>query len=949
MQAWLESCEDWLASQYKDILGLDLAGDAVRLRWLSADSLTEESERADAQNLMIEDADIGWLLFLLPYVPEYLEHQINQALGLRSRLLREANYTGVEKAGEKEDQDSSWRIELIWLVGEDSWNEWQQNIIELRRESGAAEEISFDAVPIVDNNAQKSLDVHGLPRLLLHTRALLQHTPGEAEKWLSADAKVSAELESFSSNLSSPRARIFGRELEERAKVLKPVEERQISSQPRRFQHFGVQHFRNLDSLEIAIDRAEDATAEAIILFGPNGTGKSSFSEALSLAAFETSPRLEKYMEDPDISRASTEKYINEYLTPLKTTGKQPSYTWGKNEKKEFILNHDEGSKVRFEGIILDQEDSIKFTELSRGELSTRVLTGYSLLADHLSGWLIQEERRANETKSVFTRKHGLNSSIKRSSTAYNRLADRLLGEQLQRPSPEFIDWLRFLGRLSDEDGRYGSKLVSDWTSQQDTAVKRLADTLAKLKEKGASQSNITQAIQEKLSEYDVLARRSEEFRLRLESRIVILREQLEGVLTQVETWGAWLASQTGTEDKSEVDGGVLKTEIEKLAKERIELENNGKLLRGRLDLLDQAKQFLTSHWAAQHSDICPVCDSNVADRQGIEAVVSVLQDETNTTIQALRNRHVEIQARQKELDAKLKVAGISTCPVAAEDQARLKDWLTPFLPESAILEDWLINPQHRQQLKNDLSKMGILPDAPKPYADVTQESERLAADFDVLTQEADRVLEEPQSIGEVKKSFEQSMEKILMEHLPATLGKVWEELTLTLTTASWLLPDRPNLKLGQRGKSLSVQVGDSGRYIRYIYNAAERHLLGLAWFFTYYLAKRRFDEAWMLLDDPAQEMDQPSFRELVRLWETLLRLHKKMHRPFTIITALHQEERALDAARATNGKLYVLGWQKKQEDTSDRPSVKKIVLLAPGYHPLKPEKMFSDGEKSET
>ena len=57
MQAWLESCEDWLASQYKDILGLDLAGDAVRLRWLSADLLTEESERADAQNLMIEDAD----------------------------------------------------------------------------------------------------------------------------------------------------------------------------------------------------------------------------------------------------------------------------------------------------------------------------------------------------------------------------------------------------------------------------------------------------------------------------------------------------------------------------------------------------------------------------------------------------------------------------------------------------------------------------------------------------------------------------------------------------------------------------------------------------------------------------------------------------------------------------------------------------------------------------
>ena len=942
MQAWLECCEDWLASQYKNILGLDLAGNAVRLRWLLADSLTKESSRADAQSLVVEDADIGWLLFLLPYVPEYLEYQINQALSLRSRLLRESNYTGIEKAGEKEDQDSSWRVGLVWLVEENSWDDWQQKIIELRRESGVAEEIPFDAISIKDNNVRESLDVHGLPRLMLYTRALLRQTSEEADKWLSANSQVSTELQSFSQQFSTPSARTIARELEEKAKVLEPVEKRKISDEPRQFQNFRVKHFRNLDSLEIAVDRAEDAKAEAIILFGPNGTGKSSFAEALSLAAFETSSRLEKYIADLDISHASTEKYINEYLTPLKKTGVQPSFTWGKSEKSEFTLNPDEGSKTRFEGVILNQEDSIKFTELSRGELAARVLTGYSSLADHLSGWLIQEERRANETKSVFTRKHGLNSAIKLSSTAYNRLADRLLSDQLQRPSPEFIDWLRFLGRLLDEDGRHASTLVSDWISQQDTVVKRLANTLAKLQKKGATQPHVVEAIQEKLDEYDVLAKQSGEFRQRMESRIVILHEQLEGALTQIETWGTWLASRSGAQVKPEADSDALKTEVENLAKERTELESNGKPLRGRLDLLDQARQFLTSHWATQHPDSCPVCDSNVADRQGIEAVVSALQEETNTTIQTLRTRHVEIQARQKELDAKLKAVGMSTCPVAAEDQARVKHWLTPFLPEGAILEDWLTDPQHRQQLKGDLSRMGILPEAPRPHTNTTQESERLAMNFIALTQEADRVLEIPQSIGEVKKAFEQRMEKILMDHLPATLGKVWEELTLTLTTAPWLLPDKPNLKLEQRGKSLSIQVGKSGRNIRYIYNAAERHLLGLAWFFTYYLAKRRFDEAWMLLDDPAQEMDQPSFRELVRLWETLLRLHQKMCRPFTMIVALHQEERALDAARATNGKLYILGWQKKQEVTSNRPSVKKILLLAPGYHPFKPENIFN-------
>ena len=75
----------------------------------------------------------------------------------------------------------------------------------------------------------------------------------------------------------------------------------------------------------------------------------------------------------------------------------------------------------------------------------------------------------------------------------------------------------------------------------------------------------------------------------------------------------------------------------------------------------------------------------------------------------------------------------------------------------------------------------------------------------------------------------------------------------------------------------------------------------------------------------------------------------QKKSRPLTMIIALHQEERALDVARATNGKLYILGWQKTQDDTSDRPSVKKIVLLAPGYHPLKPEAIFGHGKKTKT
>lgn len=957
MTSWIEQCESWLLSQYQNVLGLNIPDGSVRLRRLPLDSLMTETA-AEAHGLAIEDADIGWLLFLLPYASDRLEPQVNQALGLRSRLLRESNYTGNAIAGAKEDQDGTWRVGLVWLVEDSKWADWQHHILDLRHASGATEEISVDAIKVAKNNVHSALDAHGLSRLLLHTRALLTQSVMEAEKWLSADDQVYAELENFSQGFSSHGARTFAHQLEEEAKLIvcqlgkdaksiQPAEASQSLSEPRQFGRFLVKHFRNLETLEIDADHAENAKAQAIVLFGPNGTGKSSFAEALSLAAFNTSPRLEQFLIDKDLARATTQTYLNDYLTPLSLNNNasaKPCFVWGKGKGGEipFTLNADNESKRRFEGVVLNQEDSIKFSEIPREQLAEKVLKGYSLLADKLTEWLATEENRAREAKSAFTRKHGLNSAITLSSTAYDRLAKTILSEQLHRPSPEFLDWLRFLGHRSDNYGRHASRLASDWSSQQVNVVNRLADSVAKLQGIGASHSDLAQEIHEKLDEFDRLAKQSGDFQQEMGSQIVTLREQLDVALSQIESWGVWLALQATTPMTQHSDSQALKLEIENLAKERAELEKKGKSLRGRLDLLDQAKQYLANHWAAQHPDTCPVCNSDLSLRQGIEVVVSTLQEETNITIQTLRNRHVEIQNKQKELDAKLKAVGVSVSPLAAEDQAQLKNWIEPFLPVGSVAEDYLIDPQRRAQIKGDLARMRFFPEAPKPYADAALEAERLANDFIALTQEADRALEAPQSIGEIKKAFEQRLENVLKNHLPSTLGKVWKEITMTLTTASWLLPAQPNLKLQQRGKSLSVQADESGRYIRYIYNAAERHVLGLAWFFTYYFAKRRFEEAWMLLDDPAQEMDQTSFRELVRLWETLLRIHQRKGQPFTMIVALHQEERALDVTRATNGQLYILGWQKEQQDSNTQNSVKKVVLLAPGYYPRKPEELFS-------
>ncbi len=948
MNSLLEQCESWLTCQYKNILALDVSKGPVRLRWLLEGSLTSETAREKANGLVVEDADIGWLVFLLPYDYKHLESQINQALRLRSQLLRESNYSGNSKVGKNEDPDGTWRVGLIWLVQDKQWADWQSQIMELRRESGALEEISVDAVKIKRNEVHTALDLHGMFRLLMHTRALMSRSVTDAEKWLSANAQVSIELENFSEQFDNSRTRIFARELELKMKNFQPSQPSQYSSKAREFRRFRVNNFRNLETLEVMADNTNDTNAQAIVLFGPNGTGKSSFSEAISLAAFKTSPRLEQYLDDRDIQRPTTEDYIKDYLTPL-ASNVIPSFAWDNYEETPFTLNSAEVSKRRFEGVVLNQEDSIKFTELPREKLAAQVLKGYSSLADHLLEWLLREEIRIKETKLVFTRKYGLNSATKIRATAYKKLAEKLLVEQLQRPGPEFLNWLRFLEQHSDEDGRFASKLVSNWTSQQDNDVTRLAETITKLQELGASETQIAHAIQEKLDEFDQLAKKSGDFRQRIDERIVILRDQLDVALTQIESWGTWLALQSTDRQAPKENSEALEIEIDNIAKERTKLEENGKALRGRLDLLDQARQFLTNHWTGEHTDTCPVCDSNVADREGIKAVVTALQNETNATIQALRARFIEVRNKQNDLELKLKTTGVSICPLAIVDQIRIKNWLNPFLPKNTELEDWLTDSHRREQLKNDLSRMRVLPEVPKPYADSTLVSERLAVKFIALTQEADMALEDPQSISEVKKAFELRLENVLKNHLPSTLEKVWLEITMTLTTAPWLLPVAPELKLDKRGKSLSVQADNKNQYIRYLYNAAERHVLGLAWFFTYYFAKRRFDEAWLLLDDPAQEMDQPSFRELVRLWETMLRIHERKERPITLIVAFHQEERALDATRATNGQLYTLGWKKVQNEKDTHTSVKRVVLLAPGFHPLKPENVFSSNEDSET
>ena len=89
-------------------------------------------------------------------------------------------------------------------------------------------------------------------------------------------------------------------------------------------------------------------------------------------------------------------------------------------------------------------------------------------------------------------------------------------------------------------------------------------------------------------------------------------------------------------------------------------------------------------------------------------------------------------------------------------------------------------------------------------------------------------------------------------------------------------------------------------------------------------------------MDDPAQQLDQTSYRDLCRLWRVLVRLHSIYGLPLRLVLLLHQEERALDAARSTRGLVDVLGWSVEQDGTP-----RELELFAPNAKASHPSAWF--------
>jgi hypothetical protein len=944
----LQRCRSYLSDNYREKLGYELADSIAELskerypvwRFIAANDLTSEVKpKASGAAGLLLDPEIGILAYFLPFdATTPMRKQILRALALRSQLSTERNYSGT--ATDTSDPQGAWRVVIHWLVASDHAT-WIDQIMEVRRETAFSEELSMDAVFLQGKDVDEALREHGFPRLLLTTRQVLRKPHiNEMTTWLSANDLVARALKEFERDFNSADQRELAAEVVRSAQSFrKNGRERDavdVPEKPRALESIEMRDFRNLRNVHF--DFGLDPVGTRVI-HGPNGTGKSSVCEAISIALFGSSARYRAFASrarEKDVTATNrTEGYIERYLTPIESPNAAPRIALnGAVLARPSLVGSDEtdDADLAMAGTILTQDTTLEFGRMTAAELGSQVLRGYSELADHVEAFTESRYSQANSARQDFLRGLGLMASITKLDTAFERLARREIDQSLPTLSHPLVEWLEQLVELPVED------LPNDLHEQWKTWGSD--ENRSELAKKIASAANDNETIQRALAEwlerYNELTASTAEVLSVIERRTSQFRSELEVAAPQIRILGEWL------DTRAQRSGAGGSPEARSLAKklEELQTEQKGIVERGRntadhLEHLHQVRVFVQRTWSKHHADECPTCGDSHAERGGISNVIEALVEKTGHEREQYRERFTRLKAEIEGEQRKLAALGQAQAPLSPEERSRLQEALQWLVPATGSFEKWITVRAQREKLM-ELAKALRQPPSPPTKIDAEGNAERVSQAIVARFREAEKTFEAPNNWKPVKDKLAEILGKIVAEHLPSTLERLWLELMFNLTAAAWLLPERPRVAVTTRRGEQKASVRVAGRLARYVLNQAELHVLGMAWFFTRYLTHGRFFYGCMVMDDAAQELDQTSFRELCRLWETWVRLHRVYKRPLKLVLLLNQESRALDAARATGGILGVLSWTPEQQEAP-----KAISLLGEGFFPPQPTRLF--------
>ena len=906
--------------------------------WLWVDGDLTPTGETGLHGLLL-DPDVGIALFLLRFTTREKESegtdvraQVTRAIAYRSRLLPQRLGGGVA------DPNGGWRVMIHWLLDEADKLDWQEQVSVLRRDTAYMEELPVDAV--FRNSSEDwttSVQHHGLPRLLLRTRTVLgMKSTDTVFQWSSADARVRGTLTGFSEQFTDDLEHRLARQIETRLERENPdqnINPNTAPAEPKQLSELSVYNFRNIQ--EICLNFPGDV-AQSVVIHGPNGTGKSNLFEALEFALRGTSQRAQGFLDDPDITATKKEReYLERYLAPFGKDGARPRIDLN---RKEVSLSIGRPGMPRLSGNLLSQDETDKFIDMEASDLAAEILGEFSGLADDLREYAESELAQAQGNLKNMLDRLGLKrpGAVTIQKTARGKVAESQLRDVVSTPA-------HLLAMLQKE-----TWVWSPHTAQAALIAANIESGSQRLGEFSAGLGKLTSAeeLAIQIRAFLLPTRQARQVADQFLVSVAQLRSEWPADMAgKVDMWGRWLterqAMQASTDNQNIADKQLQRKQY---ADELEKLTRQGLLYRERERHFVTLQQFLLGPWKDSEEQHCPTCNTDFSERGGILAAVETVRVANNDALTMLRKQYAEVQAKLAALDKELQILDQTRCPLTETEQAAVRLALAPHLPAGISLDDMLTQPEERSRCLAWADTVARLP-APPLFAHGTNEEDQIAGIVDHLQSaytDMETGFQLPDAWKKVTGKLKDRLATVLDEHLPQTLGGLWQELVMNLTPAPWQilggLVMQVESRRGNQEARLVLDVEGEPRLARYVLNKAETLSLGLAWFLVRYISQGRFRNAVLALDDPALDMDQTTFRDLCRLLESLLRLHRSrsLQRPLSLLIFLHQDERALDAARATGGLLHRLAW-----NTGQARLEKSIKLFSEEYrHPL-PSSVF--------
>lgn len=935
----------WLSDAYRT-LGVVLEKNEIQ-KANQPVALWRDENLAGADCAEVFDSDLGgWLRFRVlgeQTSAEVINKLVDDDIQWGLRQLASLSQTMRPR---ESDSNGGWQIHLIWIVSQGHQNAWCEKMQSMRASSGFSEELGLDAIFFKEaSTLRQTLDNHRLPQLLFASRMLLSLSAEKMPHWLRANEVFAAALKDIPAQanaIDKQRTQSLVDELLKPGGIESPTVESNAKNPTiaNQYTKLSVQNIRNVAQATLRLP-----VGKVVVVHGPNGSGKSSLFEALAIGVTGSSTTLKKYLDkenERDLTPTERKSYVTNVLRNRRQREDAMPIIKLDDEEKilESIASSFEVASERLkaaDGTFLAQEDAREFISETGAELGLRILRGYSDLADKTQEYVDSQYNQSNQLYKEWLGEHGLNSGITVASTRFAKLALMQLGKHVPAGSQGIANWLGSLSTRFPDATEKSNAAGLRWQRVDSPAARdELSEKMASSEKLGFGVDVLQSWFKSRLGSLQAI----DELDRTYESKIQALTSQFQEIQEDLKSWATWKIRQAQTPPTLAVPDASHELSIGQIAELETalaELARQGQDLSLRNEHLNGVVRDVLPKWKESHPKDCPTC--NTVHSAGIESVVVGLQVFVQQQVEKLRDIYREKQNLLKQLRSTHTT--LDVCPLSEARQNQLANLLNLELDGPQGLVALISRPDGHALITQSITALSARPklrDLMLACEPANEVAGRVFESISTVAAEGEALRTAPESWGRIKKLIDSSAASLVQQHLPNTLEAVWQEIAYGLTPARWNLWGNPRLtpNLSRGAQKLTVEIApntdmqsSNGKNLlaRYALNQAEQHILGLAWFFTRYLSHGRFQHALIALDDPAQEMDQTTYRIFVRWIQAMTRLHVARKIPLSTVVFLHQEDRALDLARATNLSVVMIEWAAQMRTDGPYPTVKTLQL----------------------